>query len=273
LLAFESKLLPLHDTNHVQFALFYLISLRADLCHNFLSWLWAKFLNPSVPHVIRMTTACYLASLIARAKFVSVGVAKSYLSAWVEWAHKYNQNLDCVSDYNVDDLFLHGNYYAICQAIIYVLAFRHREFFTGDKELSFLQRLSLERIVTSSLNPLKYCSETVVSNFAFLTRNSRLIYCDTVIERNKRHRIYSLFGRSVSNPLESFYPFDPYLLKRSARFIAPIYREYRGVPDDNFDLMETGHCVESECQSVKVVSNSFKDFNMYSISPGFVNHS
>lgn len=38
------------------------------------------------------------------------------------------------------------------------------------------------------------------------------------------------------NPLDSFFPFDPYLLKRSKLFIESIYQEFNDVIDDEMDL-------------------------------------
>lgn len=52
-------------------------------------------------------------------------------------------------------------------------------------------------------------------------RKYQLVFCYTIIERNSRHVLpvvrSSVGGSSVSadvNPLDTFFPFDPYLLKR-----------------------------------------------------------
>lgn len=52
-------------------------------------------------------------------------------------------------------------------------------------------------------------------------RKYQLVFCYTIIERNSRHVLpvvrSSVGGDCVStntNPLDSFFPFDPYVLKR-----------------------------------------------------------
>lgn len=47
-------------------------------------------------------------------------------------------------------------------------------------------------------------------------RQRQLLFCDTIIERNRRHDL-SVEGSQANqgvNPLDSFFPFDPYILKR-----------------------------------------------------------
>ena len=52
--------------------------------------------------------------------------------------------------------------------------------------LPFLRSLNYERMVTSQLNPLRFCLPAVVQNFANVARHYQLAYCYTVIERNNR---------------------------------------------------------------------------------------
>lgn len=40
----------------------------------------------------------------------------------------------------------------------------------------------------------------------------------------------------LENPLDSFFPFDPYLLNRSKENIEKLYVEYKNVVDDEMDL-------------------------------------
>ena len=48
-------------------------------------------------------------------------------------------------------------------------------------------------------------------------RQHQLAFCDTIVERNRRNMI-PVEGSSSNpgnpNPLDSYFPFDPYLLKR-----------------------------------------------------------
>lgn len=67
---FDKVILPTYNTHHVQFVMFVLCSIKSSLTEAFLNYLWKKVCNPSVASVIRQASVNYLASLIARAKYV-----------------------------------------------------------------------------------------------------------------------------------------------------------------------------------------------------------
>lgn len=83
------------------------------------------------------------------------------------------------------------------------------------------------------LNPLKVCLPSVTNMFAAITRKYQVVFCYTIIERNNRQVLpvvrSSAGGDGVTtntNPLDSFFPFDPYLLKRSGQLIEPLYQAW-----------------------------------------------
>lgn len=121
------------------------------------------------------------------------------------------------------DVALHGPFYSACQAVFYTFVFRHKQLLSGNlKEgLRYLQSLNFERIVMSQLNPLKICLPSVVNFFAAITNKYQLVFCYTIIERNNRQMLpvirNTAGGDSVqtcTNPLDTFFPFDPCVLKR-----------------------------------------------------------
>lgn len=70
--------------------------------------------------------------------------------------------------------------------------------------------------LTPNLGPIS--STTVQSS---VSRKYQIVFCYTILERNSRHAlpvVQSSSGRdhvsTNTNPLDSFFPFDPYLLKR-----------------------------------------------------------
>ena len=113
------------------------------------------------------------------------------------------------------------------------------------------------RIVSSELNPLKFCLPAIALRFAQLARwrtrgclsphlslyrcrNYQIVFCYSIIETNNRYTLPESFstndyhnGNLPSNLLYSFFPFDPYVLKRSSVFIQPIYNDYRDEGDDS----------------------------------------
>lgn len=234
--AFEAVILPAHNPHHVQFFIFYVCSFKESYLEYFLSTLWAKVSNHNVPAVVRQAAVCYMSSLLARNKSLSQGLLQGFLQELCQWAHQYISQSDSAR-FNTS-LKAHRVFYSVCQAIFYVIAFRSRDL-TADKEgklgkrlfngiylinssfsssgLLFLQSLQLSSLVTSSLNPLRVCLPAVATTFAGVTRAHQLTYCHTILERNARRRLATVYSSEVQTPdecLDTFFPFDPYLLKK-----------------------------------------------------------
>ncbi|EIW76362.1 RNA polymerase I-specific transcription initiation factor RRN3 [Coniophora puteana RWD-64-598 SS2] len=123
----------------------------------------------------------------------------------------------------------------------------------------------VQRAITSPLNPLKVCSPGVVQQFARVAQATDFIYCYSILEANKRSEYASQQtptqpqSSSAAHPasqpqpmittipglafntshhhaeLNSFFPFDPYKLPRSAPYIASVYREWASVAIDDED--------------------------------------
>lgn len=96
----------------------------------------------------------------------------------------------------------------------------------------FLSTLKLESMVASRLNPLKMCQPSVVREFARSMKRHQILYCAPYVKRNK--------GLSVGIPrltaegkgaerLEEYFPFDPYVLRTSRRFVDPLYAAWKPV--------------------------------------------
>ncbi|XP_039334118.1 RNA polymerase I-specific transcription initiation factor RRN3 [Saimiri boliviensis] len=229
---FDKLLLPTHASCHVQFLMFYLCSFKLGFAEAFLEHLWKKLQDPSNPAIIRQAAGNYIGSFLARAKFIPLITVKSCLDLLVNWLHIYLHNQDSGTK-AFCDVALHGPFYSACQAVFYTFVFRHKQLLSGNlKEgLQYLQSLNFERIVMSQLNPLKICLPSVVNFFAAITNKYQLVFCYTIIERNNRQMlpvIRSTAGgdsvQTCTNPLDTFFPFDPCVLKRSKKFIDPIYQ-------------------------------------------------
>ncbi|KAM8779885.1 RNA polymerase I-specific transcription initiation factor RRN3 [Rhynchonycteris naso] len=232
IIIFDKLLLPTHASCHVQFFMFYLCSFKLGFAEAFLEHLWKKLQDPNNPAIIRQAAGNYIGSLLARAKFIPLITVKSCLDLLVNWLHMYLDNQDSGTK-AFCDVALHGPFYSACQAVFYTFVFRHKQLLSGNlKEgLRYLQSLNFERIVMSQLNPLKICLPSVVNFFAAITSKYQLVFCYTIIERNNRQMlpvIRSTAGgdtvQTCTNPLDTFFPFDPCVLKRSKKFIDPIYQ-------------------------------------------------
>uniref|UniRef100_A0A674NKR3 RRN3 homolog, RNA polymerase I transcription factor n=1 Tax=Takifugu rubripes TaxID=31033 RepID=A0A674NKR3_TAKRU len=174
---FDKLILPTHASCHVQYILFYLCSFRLALTEAFLDHLWKILQNPSQPAILRQAAAGYLGSFLARAKFIPVLTVRACLDLLISWIHGYIDSQNSSGKQACCDINLHGPFYSTCQAVFYVLIFRHRALLEGHmkKGLEYLQSLNLERVVMCQLNPLKLCLPTVTSMFAAITRSGQAI--------------------------------------------------------------------------------------------------
>lgn len=246
---FDKLILPTHASCHVQYTLFYLCSFRLALAEAFLDHLWKILQNPSQPAVLRQAAAGYMGSFLARAKFVPVLTVRACLDLLLSWIHRYIDSQDSSGKQAYCDISLHGPFYTACQAVFYTLIFRHGAILGGNmkKGLEYLQSLNLERVVMCQLNPLKVCLPSVTNMFAAITRKYQVVFCYTIIEKNNRHVLpvvrSSGGGDCVTtntNPLDSFFPFDPYLLKRSGQLIEPLYQVWEELADTELLVTKTG---------------------------------
>lgn len=106
------------------------------------------------------------------------------------------------------------------------------------------------------LNPLRVCRPEVATAFAGVTRTYQLAYCHSILERNARRKLALIYTNETAMPedcLDTNYPFDPYVLKKSGKRIEPIYMQYQGGDPD--DCEPTGECSTPPKDSGSTVSN------------------
>ncbi|KAH8400618.1 hypothetical protein KR222_008739 [Zaprionus bogoriensis] len=226
---FDEVILPSHNTHHVQFVIFHLCSIRPAYTEAFLNFLWKKVQNPNVSPILRHVAVSYIASFLARAKFIPLSTITNYLKELSKWANTYINDSDEFSSKN-SSLKANMVFFSVCQAIFYLIAFRARDLTLNQKNLMLLNTLQLSRLAMCHFNPLRYCLPPVATAFAGVTRTYQLAYCHTVLERNARRKLATIYGHEKLMPeetLDTFFPFDPYILPLSNKYIEPNYLVYR----------------------------------------------
>ncbi|KAH9490232.1 DNA independent RNA polymerase I transcription factor [Bulinus truncatus] len=234
---FDKYIFLTHASCHVQFLLFYICSFKEALADGFIDYLWKKITDPTNQSIYRQTAACYIGSFLTRAKYTSIDTAKEVIELMMRWIHQY---VDQAGDGVLHaDISHHGTFYSVCQSAFYIFCFKHNDFMQLKKGHKWAESLNFQRVITSRLNPLRVCVPIIVKTFASATRLHQLAFCDTVIERNNRYCLplaSSTFSLEVPafKQLDSYFPFDPYLLPRSSPHISPLYYEFQGkLPDDD----------------------------------------
>lgn len=151
---------------------------------------------------------------------------------------------------------------------------------------------ALHQNIYSPLNPLKVCAPPIVSQFAAIANHLRFLYVFPLLETNKRLRLSSYRGIGPQlgtggvgemgvgkregalagkkgeqhHQLDAFFPFDPYQLRKSGRWMEGDYNVWKGVPgmnngaedseDEDEEESEDEEFYEDEVQDLDAVSES-----------------
>ncbi|EFH69894.1 predicted protein [Arabidopsis lyrata subsp. lyrata] len=221
--SFENYILNTYRSKFSQFLMFYACSLDPEYCGvRFASKLLDIYLSRNKPRLTRMSAVAYLASYLSRGKFLPASFVASMLKRLVDDCAEYCKT--CNDDVKPE---AHQVFYSGCQAILYVLCFQMRSIL--DIPRFQLQLTSLESILSHKLNPLMVCLPSVVSEFLKQAKAGGLFIVSEAfifddLHESELSRAFGGFER-----LDTFFPFDPCLLKMSSSYISPNF---------NFWLME-----------------------------------
>ncbi|KAJ5648569.1 hypothetical protein N7490_004941 [Penicillium lividum] len=255
---FRSIILPTYKSRHSQFLLFHFSQLSPDLVELFATECMDIISSKRQPGLMRQSAAAYLASYVARGAHISGDVVRDVFDLLL--THVDNLQADYEPGCRGPDLRRYAPYYSTAQAVFYIFCFRWRDLTTaaidGDtmdqidelepSQITFPPNIKeyLHKSIYSRLNPLKICSPGIVTQFARIAHHFQLLYVYPLLETNKRLRITAF--RSIAthghveretrasdhlgHQLDAYFPFDPYHLPRSRRWLEGDYVEWRGVP-------------------------------------------
>ncbi|EEB06694.1 ribosomal DNA transcription factor Rrn3 [Schizosaccharomyces japonicus yFS275] len=240
--SFVSTVLNTFQSRYVQFLIFWASQKDPEFTDILLGVLTEVCLDPSKSCTIRISSAMYIGSYVARAKSLDPQTIRVMVNMLCRWIEAY---LDQYEDDKCEDLLSkHSVCYAIIQSVFYIFCFRWKELklssendSVGDK-FEWLPGLAvLQRAVLSRLNPLRFCSTNVVQQFAKVANHLNFLYVFTIIEHNRKSTI-----REGFETIDCFFPFDPLRLPKVLTFVQPYYNEWRPIPgmddDDDDDLSD-----------------------------------
>ncbi|OQD76169.1 hypothetical protein PENDEC_c005G01565 [Penicillium decumbens] len=268
---FQTLILPTYRSRHPQFLLFHFSQSSPVLVDRFASACVQLIFNKTQPGIMRQTAAAYLASFVARGAHIPGEVVRDVFDLLI--VHLNNLRMDYEGNCRGPDLRRYSPFYSTAQALLYMFCFRWRDLTTAAAEGDSPQQVeelepsqvafppnikeSLTKAIYSRLNPLKICSPGIVTEFARIAHHFQLLYVYPLLETNKRLRITafrsvssfsnnysdvereSRAGEHLGYQLDAYFPFDPYQLPRSRRWLEGDYVEWRGIPglhaDDDSD--------------------------------------
>ena len=256
---FMTIILPTHRSRHTQFLLFHFAQKSPTHIDTFIGTCVQMTFDRKQTAMARQASAAYLASFVARGIHVPSNVVRDvfdYLGDELE-----RLRIDYEPSCHGPDLRRYSSFYVLVQALLYIFCYRWRDLETNpgdDSEDDDLVstyghhhqwrsgvRESLSQNIFSKLNPLKVCSPAIVTEFARIANHLGVVYVYHLLATNKRIRVVQ-FASSAYGPnretalsaksdeslqhLDAYFPFDPYHLPKSKRWIEGDYREWQGIP-------------------------------------------
>ena len=155
------------------------------------------------------------------------------------------------------DLQRHETFYCCVQAAAYISCF-HGVYLLHEHMCNESIRRQWECVLTATLNPLKYCLHSVKSEYLRLIELMEFLRpeCWGIVQSSRSapqpssgagmgvvasssNTQLAALANNLSknpNPLGSFFPFDPCLLRKlNTSYVDSKYRSWRGIPGVDFD--------------------------------------
>ncbi|KAK8798826.1 hypothetical protein WA158_007910 [Blastocystis sp. Blastoise] len=249
---FERSVMLTHKSKHVQFLLFYICQYNKRFIEQFIGRMIDWICSEEAIQITRQTCAAYCASFVCRALYIELDVVKSVLYYLIHWVKAY---ID-IYQKQENPLYAgspgHTLFYSVIQSVCYILCFCGRRIARDPAGMRFLRQWNWKEIMDSSLEPLRYCISSVTTEFIYLAIELKLINfseCQTYYINYLYNFLYTpdlenqiqqskkVSLGSGSNPLDSFFPFDPYLLRDSYVYIKDIYISWEEVVEDDEDYV------------------------------------
>ncbi|KAK4629729.1 RNA polymerase I-specific transcription initiation factor rrn3 [Fulvia fulva] len=271
---FESFIMRARS-RHAQFLLFHFAQISPAYANAFVDYL-LKLTIGNGQQNIRLTACAYLASFTARGSHLNSDIVQDVVGTLCRLLEEMRRRYEPSS--TGPDRKSFSVYYAVAQALLYIFCFRWRDLVvhtaaadsdTEDmleedvlaegRDLVWMSGLkeTLTLNIHSRLNPLKVASSAIVGEFAKIANHLRFLYVFSILERNKRIRLGNVIsyrsggvdiGRRETamdrktgdehHQLEAYFPFDPYHLPQSKRWLEGEYNEWvlpRGMKRDEED--------------------------------------
>ncbi|KAF7504359.1 hypothetical protein GJ744_002416 [Endocarpon pusillum] len=259
---FSNIILPTHRSRHAQFLIFHFSQTSSVFVDKFATTCIATLLDHNQPPILRQTAGSYLAGFVGRGAHVPLPVIQDGFQLLCDELESLRKELE--SSCRGPDLRRYTSFYSLMQAIMYIFCFRWRDLAThreeedsdDEQEVEEYQfpddiKRKLTLAVNSALNPLRICTPDIVNQFAETCRRLRFLYLFPKVESNKHVRLSntrrdltdSAMGQverdlgwvGESGMLEGYFPFDPYRLPRSRKWIVDDYLEWKGLPGDEVE--------------------------------------
>ncbi|PNY24748.1 RNA polymerase I-specific transcription initiation factor rrn3 [Tolypocladium capitatum] len=274
---FDHMVLPTYKSRHTQFLIFHFAQQHERLTDAFCGQLIATAFQGNTPNVLKQAAAAYLASFVARGAHVPRALVRTMFLLLIHHLEQYRKKYEPLC--RGPDLKRFHPYYSLVQATLYIFCFRWQDLVVSapdmvdpedpasyigqDLEWIGSSKKDLSVHIFGKLNPLKVCAPVIVEEFAKLAHRLNFMYIYPLVESNKRVRLtqylsatyatggalrdagYEAQGESF-HQLDPYFPFDPYQLPISKRWLDNDYVHWKSVPGLNADEEDDSDEMEDE---------------------------
>ena len=262
---FEHMVLPTFKSRHTQFLAFHFAQMHERLSDAFCGQMIQVSFDRSMPSVLRQACVAYLASFVARGAHVPKKDVREIFELIVDHMNRFRDTWE--HSCRGPDLQRFSHFYTLAQAAMYIFCFRWQDLVVSAPELvdpedpaSYIgqdlewygtTRRDLKTHILSIFNPLKICAPVIVEEFAKLAHRLNFMYVFPLVEANKRLRLTQFMttyatggalrdtgygaGEESLQQLDPYFPFDPYQLPVSKRWLEGDYVHWRALPGLNAD--------------------------------------
>ena len=261
---FDQMVLPTYKSRHTQFLIFHFAQQHERLTDAFCGQLIASAFQSNTPNILKQAAAAYLASFVARGAHVPRSLVRTIFMLLIHHLDQYRRKYEPIC--RGPDLKRFHPYYSLVQATLYIFCFRWQdlvvsapEFVDPEDPASYIgqdlewigtSRKDLSTHIFGKLNPLKVCAPVIVEEFAKLAHRLNFMYAYPLIEGNKRIRLTQYLSSTYStggalrdsgfdtqeesfHQLDPYFPFDPYQLPVSKRWLVNDYVHWKAIPGLN----------------------------------------
>lgn len=285
---FEKAVLSTHESKFVQFFVFRVAASSAKRSSRFVFRLLRIIADTTASNVARIGAVAYLASFVCRAKSVDADLAAHCANCLLSWTLEHarfiwggttfeqptrghrSDSTASISPHSLKASLAtpsvepvqcasHGHknprlYYALFQALLYVVCFRGDELFaepterccaeaqrasTGELNRSRGSLAQLDRwdLLINLGDGFQRCEPRIRIEFIKVCERAPAVFCNAFLvslsdlrdpvsgDNSEDKHDHKLLEK------EFFFPFDPYLLPRSRAYIHPVYREWIDITD------------------------------------------
>eukprot|EP01080_Neovahlkampfia_damariscottae_P004668 gene4668-8240_t len=202
---FVKQVLMSYNPTIIQFIWFFLCSKKTEYTKQFLDFLIDKTLDSNVHIQIRKNASNFLGGFLARSNFVKQKKSQLVFEKLSKWMKLYVLEIEKTRNFEYKN---HPHFYSVFNSVLYALCFKMDE------------KMNLEDLIyvcNSQLNPLRIVSKEISIEFQ---KKYKIIFKNAIKPPPK-------IKMQISKDLiDDFYPFDPYTLPKSVKFIQPLFQNW-----------------------------------------------